>query len=100
MPVLDAARKLNKEQYYTSATVRIVSAYFYQKNRAALTSEVDKFLAAEPAAKIPGEILQWLGIEYYNEKNYPAAEKYLTALSNSDSGNVNRISGSISPMPT
>ncbi len=86
---LDAARKLNKEQYYTSATVRIVSAYFYQKNRAALTSEVDKFLVAEPAAKIPGEILQWLGIEYYNEKNYPAAEKYLTALSNSDSGNVN-----------
>ncbi len=48
VPALDAARKLNKEQYYTSATVRIVSAYFYQKNRAALTSEVDKFLAAEP----------------------------------------------------
>ena len=79
VPALDAARKLNKEQYYTSATVRIVSAWFYQKNRAALTSEVDKFLAAEPDAKIPGEILQWLGIEYYNEKNYPAAEKYLGA---------------------
>jgi len=89
LPALDAARKLNKEQYQTPATVRIVSSYFYQKNRAALTGEIDKFLVATPDAKIPGEILQWLGIEYYNEKNYPAAEKYLSVLGNSDLGNVN-----------
>jgi TolA-binding protein len=88
IPALDASRKLDKEQYFAPATVRIVSAYFYQKNRAALTSEVDKFYAADPAAKIPGEILGWLGIEYYNEKNYSAAEKYLTALSNGDTTNV------------
>ncbi len=100
VPALDAARKLNKEQYYTSATVRIVSAYFYQKNRAALTSEVDKFLAAEPAAKIPGEILQWLGIEYYNEKNYPAAEKYLDRPEQQRfSAMLTAISCSISPNP-
>ncbi|MFN2475872.1 MAG: tetratricopeptide repeat protein [Chthoniobacterales bacterium] len=84
IPPLDAARKLNKEQYYTPATVRIVSCYFYQKNRAAATTEVNNFLAADPAAKVPGEILQWLGVEYYNEKNYPAAEKYLSALGASD----------------
>lgn len=80
IPPLDAARKLNKEQYYTPATVRIVSAYFYQKNRPALTTEVNNFLASGPDAKVPGEILQWLGVEYYNEKNYAAAEKYLSAL--------------------
>lgn len=84
IPPLDAARKLNKEQYYTPATVRIVSCYFYQKNRAAATTEVNSFLAADPAAKVPGEILQWLGVEYYNEKNYTAAEKYLSALGASD----------------
>lgn len=89
IPALENARKLSKE-YYTAATVRIVSAYFYQKNRAALTSEVDKFLAAEPTAKIPGEILEWLGMQYYTEKNYSAAEKYLSALSNGDTSNVNR----------
>jgi TolA-binding protein len=81
---LDAARKANKEQYYTPATVRIVSAHFYQKNRAALTNEVNSFLADDPEAKIPSEILQWLGIEYYNEKNYAAAEKYLSVLGKSD----------------
>lgn len=90
IPPLDAARKLNKEQYYTPATVRIISAYFYQKNRAALTTETNNFLASAQDAKVPGEILQWLGVEYYNEKNYTAAEKYLSALGASDSlTNVN-----------
>ncbi|HEV3410645.1 MAG TPA: tetratricopeptide repeat protein, partial [Chthoniobacterales bacterium] len=89
LPALETARKLNKEQYYAPATVRIISAYFYQKNRAALTSEIDKFLAAAPDAKIPGEILQTLGIELYNEKNYAAAEKYLSALADDEQTNVN-----------
>nr|MDQ3314084.1 tetratricopeptide repeat protein [Verrucomicrobiota bacterium] len=88
IPALDAARKLNKEQYYTPATVRIVSAYFYQKNRAALTTEINAFPAAAQDAAIPAEILQWIGIEYYNEKNYAAAEKYLTLLGNGDLTNV------------
>ncbi len=36
IPPLEAARKLNKEQYYTPATVRIISAYFYlQESRRA-----------------------------------------------------------------
>ncbi|MDQ6913337.1 MAG: tetratricopeptide repeat protein, partial [Verrucomicrobiota bacterium] len=89
LPALEAARKLNKDQYYTPATVRIISAYFYQKNRAALTSEIDKFLAAGSDAKIPGEILQSLGIEFYNEKNYAAAEKYLGLWAKSDQPNSN-----------
>ncbi len=77
---LNAARQLNKEQYYDAASVRIVSAYFYLKDRKNLTNEVDTFLAANPAAAIPANILEWLGVENYNEKNYPAAEKYLSAL--------------------
>ncbi|MFN2508183.1 MAG: tetratricopeptide repeat protein [Chthoniobacterales bacterium] len=89
IPPLDAVRKLNKEQYYTPATVRIISCYFYQKNRTALATEIDNFVAATPEAKIPGEILQWIGIEYYNEKNYAAAEKYLSVLGNAEASNVN-----------
>ncbi len=81
---LDAARTLDKDQYGNLATLRILSAYFYLKDRNALTREVDRLLAANPAGKIPAEILEWLGIECYNEKNYPAAGKYLTALSGSD----------------
>lgn len=80
---LDAARRLNKEQYYNLATIRIISSFYYIRDRAALTNEVNNFMAAVPDAPVPAEILEWLGIEYYNEKNYAAAEKYLSALGNS-----------------
>ena len=77
---LNTARQLNKEQYYDLATVRIISSHFYLRDRNGLTSEVNAFMAASPKTGVPAEILEWLGIEYYNEKNYAAAEKYLSAL--------------------
>ena len=80
LSALDAARHLNKDQYYNLATVRIISSFYYLHDRPALTNEVNNFMATVPNAPIPGEILEWLGIEYYNEKNYAAAEKYLSAL--------------------
>lgn len=86
---LDTARQLNKEQYYNLATLRIVSSYFYLKDRAALSKEVEGFVATNPEARIPAEILEWLGLEYYNEKNYAAAAKFLTLLGKVESlGNV------------
>ena len=88
IPPLEAARKLNKEQFYTPATVRIISSYFYQGNRAVLTAEIEKFLAADPKAKIPGEILQSLGIDFYNAKDYAKTEKYLGLLGNGDHDGV------------
>ena len=84
LAALDAARQLNKEQYYTLATLRIISSYFGLKDRSALTKEVDNFMAASPTVSVPSEILEWLGIEYYNEKNYEVAEKYLSALGKID----------------
>ncbi len=76
------ARQLNKEQYGTPAALRIMSSYFYLKQRDALASEIDKFYAAAPNGQVPAEILEWLGLEFYNAKNYPAAIKYLGALGN------------------
>jgi TolA-binding protein len=85
---LNLARTLNKEQYASLASLRIISSYFYLKDRAALTNEVDTFMAANSQTKVPAEILEWLGLEYYNEKNYAVADKYLTALSRSDNLNA------------
>ena len=81
---LNLARSLNKEQYASLASLRIISSYFYLKDRANLTKEVDTFMASNPQARPPAEILEWLGLEFYNEKNYTVSEKYLTALSQSD----------------
>ena len=43
---LNNARQLNKEQYGTLATLRIMSSYFYLKQRDALAKEVNKFYAS------------------------------------------------------
>jgi TolA-binding protein len=80
LPALNAARQLNKEQYYNLASLRIMLSQFYLKDRAALTKEVNSFMPNSPNTNVPPEVLEWLGIGYYNEKNFQAAEKYLSAL--------------------
>jgi TolA-binding protein len=84
MSALNAARQLNKDQYYNLASLRLILCQFYQKDRPALTKEVNNFMAASPNVNVPPEVLEWLGIEYYNEKNYDAAERYLSALGKID----------------
>ena len=81
MPSLDTARRLNRAQYYNLASLRIILADYYLRDRKAASAEVDGFLAANAGSGVPAEVLEWLGIEYYNEKNYSLAEKYLGALS-------------------
>src|SRR5213078_4101634 len=93
LTALNAARQLNKEQYYNLASLRIILCQFYLKDRSAVTKEVNNFMAQSRngGMNVPPEVLEWLGIEYYKEKNYEGAEKYLSALGNID----NR--GSIKP---
>src|SRR5882724_4239584 len=82
LTALNTARQLNKEQYYNLASLRIILCQFYLKDRPALTKEVNNFMAESRngGMNVPPEVLEWLGIEYYNEKNFQAAEKYLGAL--------------------
>src|SRR5947209_2633281 len=82
---LHAARQLDKGRYYNQATILIISCYYFgSHDRNAITREVDALLAANPDARIPAEILEWLGTEYYNQKNYVAAEKSLGVLGQID----------------
>ena len=82
---LNAARQLDKNRYYTQATILVISCYYFgSHDRNAITKETDALLAENPNARIPAEILEWLGTEYYNQKNYAAAEKYLGVLGKID----------------
>ncbi|HWY40710.1 MAG TPA: tetratricopeptide repeat protein [Chthoniobacterales bacterium] len=82
---LNAARQLDKNRYYTQATILIISCYYFgSHDRNAVTKESDALLAENPSARIPAEILEWLGTEYYNQQNYVAAEKYLAVLGRID----------------
>ena len=84
LAALNTARQLDKDRYYSPATIRIISSYFGLHDRAAVTKEVDGFLASNVQGIIPAEILEWLGMAYYNDKNYAAAEKYLGVLGKID----------------
>jgi TolA-binding protein len=86
---MNKARELGKDQYGTPATLRIMSSYFYLKQRDPLAKEVNAFYAASPNGQVPAEILEWLGLEFYNAKQYAPAAKYLTALSKT--GNVTSV---------
>ena len=89
MKALNAARQLNKQQYYNLASLRVILCQFYLKDRPALTKEVNDFIANSPNANVPPEVLEWLGIQYYNEKKYEVAIKYLSALAKMDNrGNI------------
>src|SRR5438067_11522548 len=63
---LNAARQLDKAKYYDAATIRIISAYFALRDRTGLTKELDVFLAAKPDGNVPAEILESVGLEFYN----------------------------------
>lgn len=81
---LGTARQLSPDKYNKTATTLILSSDFALRDRKALTTEVDNFMAAFPDAIIAPGILQWLGMEYYNDKNFAAAEKYWSALGQID----------------
>ena len=82
---LNIARQLDKTRYHTQATILIISCYYFgSHDRNAITKEADALLAESPDVHIPAEILEWLGTEYYNQKNYVAAEKYLGVLGRID----------------
>src|SRR5213075_3041275 len=55
LTALNAARQLNKEQYYNLATVRIILCQFYLKDRSALTKEANAFMANSPNTSVPSE---------------------------------------------
>ena len=80
IPPLEAARKLDKAQYFERATVRIIGAYYTLGDRDALAAEVDLYNGGNPKDKVQPEVLRSLGASYLSAKDYPSAEKYLGQL--------------------
>ena len=77
---LEAARKLDKTQFFEKATLRILLSHYYLEERDALATEVDASMKQSPKTKVPTEVLRWLGEAFLTDKNYENAEKYLLLL--------------------
>ncbi|MEO6054418.1 MAG: tetratricopeptide repeat protein, partial [Chthoniobacterales bacterium] len=77
---LDLARTQDAAQYGDRATIRIVMAYFYLKDREATAKEITKLRKENT----PPEILRWLGSQYIEDGNYAKAEQFLLPLTRQD----------------
>lgn len=81
---LEAARRLDKAQFFERATLRLILAHYYLEERDALAAEVDSFAKGAPKAKVPAETLRWLGGAFLSVGEWENAEKYLAALAKRD----------------
>jgi TolA-binding protein len=81
---LDAARKLDRAQFFERATVRIIASYYTLGDRDNLAAEVDLYNNGHPKDKVQPEVLRSLGSSYLDSKDYADAEKYLLQLSTRD----------------
>src|SRR5438046_9628123 len=61
MTALNAARQLNKAEYYNLASLRLILCQFYLKDRPALTKEMNSFMADSPNVNPPPEVLECRG---------------------------------------
>lgn len=76
---LEAARKLDKEQFFERATLRIMLSHYYLEERDPTATEADACLKSGKG-KVPSEVLRWLGTQFLTDQSYDKAEKYLSAL--------------------
>ena len=77
---LEAARKLDKAQFFERATLRIILADYTLGDRDSLASEVDLYNGGHPQDKVQPDVLRSLGQSYLDANDYANAEKYLTQL--------------------
>ncbi len=77
---LAAARDGDREQFFERAALRIILSHYYLEERDALAKEVELFEKGAPKAKVPDEVLRWLGGQFFTDKNYESAETYFAKL--------------------
>lgn len=81
--LLAKARKLDKEQYFERAGLRVLLSYYYLEDKAAVGREIETYSKNGPKHPVPYEVLHWLGQGYYETGLIaPNSETQLEAFRN------------------
>jgi TolA-binding protein len=59
---LRSARKLNKEEYFERASLRLMLCFYYLEDTAGLAGEIDAYTSGGAKGQVPYEVLRWIGI--------------------------------------
>lgn len=77
---LSKASELGQEEFFDRAMLRVILSNFYLERRDPVAAAVDEFVAEETNAKVPAEVLRWLGQQYSGAEKFEPAAKYFTLL--------------------
>lgn len=80
---LEQARKLDPKAYERDASLRILLSYYYMSDVPNLVKAVEaERIKENPETRVPRQVYQFLGLKYFELKEMPHADKYLTLASN------------------
>lgn len=79
---LKMARKLNTKDFFDRSSLRIVLAYRSLEDPDNARKEIDIIRDAKAAVVVPQQVYAWLGVRYFERKDYGNAVIYLTLSSN------------------
>jgi tetratricopeptide (TPR) repeat protein len=78
------ARELNPAEYTQRVSLRLMLGYQHLNKKAETAKEIDAFVEKDPQqAALVTDVCRWLGGEYYNEKDFTGAAKYLALVTKS-----------------
>jgi tetratricopeptide (TPR) repeat protein len=78
------ARELNPGEYTQRASLRLMLCYQHMNKKTETAKEIDAFVEKDPQqAALVSDVCRWLGSEYYNEKDFTGAAKYLSLVAKS-----------------
>lgn len=76
---LEKARDADPDQFFERATLRTMLSHYYLEQREPLAKEVAAYLE-KGQSEVPPEVLRWLGLSYYQDRNFAQAARYLAPL--------------------
>ncbi len=77
---LDAARKLDKEQFFERASLKLLASYYGVGNLDATQKEIEYYKANGGKAVTPADVIRWLGQKSFENADFENAAKYLPEL--------------------
>ncbi len=79
-PHLDAARKLDKAQFFERSSLALMACLYNLEDLDAVEKEIEFYKANGGKAATPSDVIRWLGQKSFERGQYDRAEKFLPEL--------------------
>lgn len=77
--------RLDPKSYLESASQMLLLTYYAQEDDGGLAAAIDEFVAKQPSAVVPPNVLGWLGLTLFSKDQFKESAKYLKMAATPDS---------------